>query len=176
MKKLLPLLKKVLLGFGVVFLLMGVRIYYLSVIKHDYFVIEARKPKRKTRLIYPQRGNILDRYGNPLAINKTQYNVAVLYSDIRNIPLTEYEIIKGKKQKTMPRKTYVEKLAKFIANTCALDAEWVQDQIFAVAALLPTHPHPIKFDLTEKEYASCKIAEKRFSRPCGRTKTQTLLP
>ncbi|NGX30849.1 MAG: Penicillin-binding protein 2 [Chlamydiae bacterium] len=162
MHKLKPFLRKTWLVFGVLFAVLALRIYQLSILQHDYFVQEARKPKHKIRISHPQRGHILDRFGTPLAINKTQYNVSILYSDVRSIPWIQYKIIEGKKQKIFSRKEYIEKLASLVENICHLDKEWVQDEIYAKAALLPTHPYPLKLDISEKEFAQIKIAEKDF--------------
>jgi penicillin-binding protein 2 len=51
------------------------RLYYLQVIKTDEYTTLSQNNSIKAVLIPPLRGNILDRYGSPLAINQNHYRV-----------------------------------------------------------------------------------------------------
>src|SRR5579871_4216685 len=72
-------------------LLILVRVWYLSIIQHDEHLERARRPKRRTVIEKPERATIRDRFNIPMALNKIQYNAAICYSDIRQIPSVKWE-------------------------------------------------------------------------------------
>lgn len=61
-------------------LLIVLRIWHLAVIQFDEKLDESRRPQRRHEIEAAKRGTIRDRFNIPLAINKMQYNVAILYS------------------------------------------------------------------------------------------------
>ncbi|MCP5491052.1 MAG: hypothetical protein H7A42_08090 [Chlamydiales bacterium] len=145
----------------IIFLLILIRVWYLSVIKHDTFQEKARRPQRKTLIEPAARGTIRDRFNIPLAINQTQYNAAVCYDRIREIPVFSYEKNgKGKKVRVFERRRYVENLAKLLGQELAMDPVQIEDLIHSQASIFPNTPFVIKEDISEETYCRLRALEK----------------
>lgn len=143
------------------FLLIALRLWQLTVILHEENLRKSLIPGKKTLLIPPERGPITDRFGIPLAVNKIQYNIAILYADLREIPALKWEIGEnGQKIKTRPRARYIEKLSTFLGEQLDLLKEDVEDLIYSKAALFQQVPYIIKKDVAEREFYRLKAAEK----------------
>ena len=54
------------------------RMYYLQIVESDRYATLAEDNRINLRLIPPPRGRILDRYGNPLAVNEQDYRVVLV--------------------------------------------------------------------------------------------------
>lgn len=158
----LPLKVTRLLNFFLLILvLLLLRTWILSVVQYDTHLEKSRKPMRKTVLERAERATIRDRFNLPLAINKMQYNVSILYTDIRQIPSIEWDREGGKRPKRIfARRTHVEKLAAFLANELSLDPKEIEDIILGQACLFPSTPFVIKEDISEELYFRLKMAEK----------------
>ncbi|WP_138380534.1 penicillin-binding protein 2 [Luteithermobacter gelatinilyticus] len=76
------------------------RMYYLQVVSRDQYELLADENRISLRLLAPERGKILDRYGRPLALNRSDYRINLIpeqADDVRQtlntlaryIPLTE---------------------------------------------------------------------------------------
>src|SRR5581483_3609199 len=142
-------------------LLILVRVWYLSIIQHDEQLEKARRPKRRTILEKVERATIRDRFNIPLALNKIQYNAAVCYADIRQIPAAKWETnAEGKRIRVPTRSLYIKNLSEFLAEHLQLDAQRIEDIIHGKAALFPHTPFILKEDLTEEEYYHLKLMEK----------------
>lgn len=144
----------------VAMLLIVLRIWHLAVIQHDQKVEESRRPQRRTILEPARRATIRDRFNIPLAMNKIQYNAAVLYSQIQQIPSVKWEFEGGKKVKKFKRKEYIANLAKMLGDELHLDAERIEDLIHAKASFYSKMPFVIKENLAEAEYYRLKMLEK----------------
>lgn len=144
----------------VAFVLIILKIWYLSVIQHDVFEERSRRPQKRTLTEPAKRGTIRDRFNLPLAINRIQYNAAMVYSPIKHIPVVQFETIDGKRVKKFKRKEYITLLAQLFANRLSLDKDRVEDLIYSKGALYNRTPFILKEDITEKEYYSLKILEK----------------
>lgn len=151
------LLNLILLAFMIIVL----RIWHLTVVQHEERQENALKPQRRTIVEPAKRGTIRDRFNQPLAINRMQYNLAILYSPLKQIPSIRWEKTDdGKKLKLFPRKDYISKLAKLLAEKLSMDPELVEDLIHSKGALYNQIPLVIKEDLNEKEYYSLRSLEK----------------
>ncbi|MFV9875481.1 MAG: penicillin-binding protein 2 [Rickettsiales endosymbiont of Dermacentor nuttalli] len=62
-------------GGGVLFSLLAGRLYYLQVIKNDQYKTLSESNRIKFFLIPALRGNILDNFGVPIAVNQNHYRV-----------------------------------------------------------------------------------------------------
>lgn len=156
-KKANKLLNLILLAFMLIIL----RIWHLTVVQHEERQENALKPQRRTIVESSKRGTIRDRFNLPLAINRMQYNAAILYSPLKQIPSVRWEKTEdGKKNKLFPRKDYVTKLAKLFAEKLSMDPEQVEDLIHSKGALYNQIPFVIKEDLSEKEYYTLRALEK----------------
>ena len=141
-------------------LLIVLRIWHLTAIQHEERVEEALKPQKKIVIEPAKRGTIRDRFNIPLAINKIQYNAAILYSQIRDVPSIAWVKEDGKKVRKYKRREYIEKLSQLLAKELDLDPERVEDQIHAKASLYNNIPFVIKEDISEREYYRLKMLEK----------------
>jgi len=145
----------------IIFLLILIRVWYLSVIKHDTFLQQARRPQRKTLIERAARGTIRDRFNVPLAINKMQYNAAVCYDRIREIPLSRWvKNEKGKKVRVYERRRYIETLAELLGTHLDMDPSEIEDLIHAQASIFPNTPFVIKEDVSEETYFKLRALEK----------------
>lgn len=143
------------------FMLIILRIWHLTVVQHEERQENALKPQRRTIVESAKRGTIRDRFNLPLAINRMQYNAAILYSPLKQIPSIRWENSKdGKKVKHFPRKEYISKLSRLFAEKLSMDAEQVEDLIHSKGALYNQLPFIIKEDLSETEYYSLRALEK----------------
>lgn len=142
-------------------LLIILRIWHLSVIQYDAKSEEARKPQRRVVVEAARRATIRDRFNLPLAINKVQYQAAILYSQFRQIPSAEWiKKSDGTRVKRFKRKEYIAGLARMLGNELQLDAERLEDLIHAKASFYYHIPFIIKEDITEGEYYRLKMLEK----------------
>ena len=63
------------LGQGAVGLILAGRMAWLSVVEHDRYTALAETNRARSTLIPPRRGWIVDRYGRPIAINRSDFRV-----------------------------------------------------------------------------------------------------
>lgn len=64
------------------------RLYYLQVIQADRYRMLADDNRISIRLLPPPRGEIVDRFGVPLAINEKNYRVVIVREQSGDVPLT----------------------------------------------------------------------------------------
>jgi len=142
-------------------LLILFRIWHLTFVQHDQRLEEAKKPQRKVIIERAERATIRDRFNLPLAINKIQYNAAISYAQIREIPSFIWvRGADGKRTKSYKRKEYITKLSSLLAKELNMQAERIEDLVHGKAALFYNVPFVIKEDLSEKEYYRLKALEK----------------
>lgn len=140
------------------------RVWYLSVVKYEEHFHQSRKSQRRILIDSIERATICDRFGLPLARNQVQYNAAICYADIRQIPSSSLERDEdGKLKKIFTRKCYVEQFTKFLAEKLQLPTAMVEDMIYAKASLFPHTPFVIKEDIGELLYAQLKVVEKDWA-------------
>ena len=65
------MIQRVLKILFVIFLSLGVRIWYLTMVKHDEYRELASRPKQKVVIDVPNRGTIRDRFNIPLAARQS---------------------------------------------------------------------------------------------------------
>ncbi|MBS0629630.1 MAG: hypothetical protein JSS30_05320 [Verrucomicrobia bacterium] len=152
---------RILNFFLVVLLLILVRVWYLSVIQYDLHYQESLKPQRRSIIERVERGSIRDRFNIPLAVNKMQYNAAICYCDIRQIPSVIWEKDeRGKKKRVMARQDYIKKISNHLAKVLNLDPQFIEDTIQSKACLFPHTPFVLKEDVSEKLYLELKMRER----------------
>lgn len=142
-------------------LLILLRIWFLSVIQYDHYHELSQKPRTRTVIERPERGTIRDRFNILLAHNAPQYNVAVCYADIRQIPSIRWEKDEnGKKVRIFARRKYIEEFSQFLAKKLEQDPLDIEDLIHGKACLFPHTPFVLKEDIPEALYYRLKGAEK----------------
>lgn len=148
---------KILYTILFIFLAYGLKLWVLSVFQHDEKVIESKKPGKKTEMIPSKRATIRDRFNEPLAINKLNYDLAIDYSDLRQIPSTLWKMgPDGKKVKIAARKIYIKQLTQLLHKKTGIDPDRLEDEIHAKAALFNNLPYPVKSNLSESQYLELK--------------------
>ncbi len=141
-----------------------IRLWYLTIIQHDYYLEVARRPQRKTLIEKASRGTIRDRFDIPLAVNQIQYNVAIIYDQIREIPTSRISRDEnGKKIRIYPRRRYIEEFSKFLGTELGIDSQDIEDLIHGRAALFPHTPFVIQEEIPEKSYAKLRMLEREWS-------------
>jgi penicillin-binding protein 2 len=60
------------------FTLLGSRVYYLEVVEGQKYSTLAEENRINLRLLPPRRGQIMDRFGSPLAINQQNFRIVLL--------------------------------------------------------------------------------------------------
>lgn len=64
------------------------RLYYLQVIESNRYVMLAEDNRISLRLLSPPRGRIVDRYGEPMALNQLNYRVVLISELTPNLEAT----------------------------------------------------------------------------------------
>ncbi len=64
------------------------RLYYLQVVEAERYKVLAEDNRINLRLLAPPRGKILDRYGEPLALNRLNYRVVIVAEQARDVERT----------------------------------------------------------------------------------------
>ncbi|HEV2675164.1 MAG TPA: penicillin-binding protein 2 [Aliidongia sp.] len=67
---------------------LAARMYYLQVLQADKYKVLAEENRINVRLLAPQRGRILDRFGVPLAVNQQSYRVVIVAEQAGDIDST----------------------------------------------------------------------------------------
>jgi cell division protein FtsI/penicillin-binding protein 2 len=144
----------------IAFVVVVVRLWHLTVVQHDVRQQQAQRPQRRMVVEPAKRGTIRDRFNIPLAVNRIQYNAAVLYAPLRQIPAVRWECDdQGKKVKCFKRRDYIRNLSNLLGQLLSLPPERVEDLIHSKAALYNQMPFMIKEDITEQEYYALKVLE-----------------
>lgn len=143
-------------------ILILLRAWHLAVVQHEDRIEEARRPQNRTIIEQAKRGTIRDRFNIPLAINKVQYNAAVLYAPIRNIPSAIWKVEGGKKVKVYKRREHIKGLAAVLGRELQMDPQRVEDLIYAKASLYNQTPFVLKEDITEEQYYRLKMLEREW--------------
>lgn len=143
------------------FMLIVIRVGYLSIIQYDEWLEQSRKPKRRSEVEHIERATIRDRFNIPLATNQTQYKVGITYASIRQIPSSVWEKDEnGIKKKIPKRALYIAQLSEILAAELDLDPQRIEDLIHSKASLFPHVPYFIQNDISEKSYYRLKLLEK----------------
>jgi len=82
--------RTLLLGGGqaVLFSTLAARMYYLQILESDRYKMLAEDNRINLRLLPPPRGRIVDRYGDPMAVNQQNYRVVLVREQARDVGQT----------------------------------------------------------------------------------------
>ena len=145
------------------FLIILIRVWYLSVIAHDSYEELSKKPQKKTVIEKPNRGTIRDRFNIPLAVNKLQYDVGICYDQIRQIPaIKRTSLSNGNIEKTYPRKDYILSFARMLSSELEMNQQDLEDIIYGKASLFPATIFTIKENISETQFFKLKALERNF--------------
>lgn len=64
---------------------LGARLYQLQVLEAERYTTLAEDNRINLKLLIPPRGRILDRFGEPLAVNRLNYRVVLVSEQARNV-------------------------------------------------------------------------------------------
>lgn len=139
------------------------RCWHLASVQYEERLQLASRPKVRSIIERAERACIVDRFNQVLAMNKVQFNAAVVYSHIQELPSAVWKInANGVKERFYQRRDYIFQLSRFLSKELQMDAEEIEDLIYSKAALFPNSPFVIKEDISEREYFRLKMAEKDF--------------
>ena len=74
----------VLFLFILIFILLAARLFYLQVIRHEFFLDKSRDQRVRLIVLSPDRGDIYDRNGDVLATSINAFSVGAFPSDVKN--------------------------------------------------------------------------------------------
>lgn len=144
----------------VAFVLILIRVWHLTIVQHSEREEQSRRPQSRTIIESAKRGTIVDRFGLPLAINRLQYNAALIYAPIKQIPSVRWEIdSSGQKVKRFKRREYISNLSKLLAEILGLDKNRLEDLIHSKGSLYNQIPFILKEEISEREYYELKVLE-----------------
>lgn len=139
---------------GIVFSLLGIRLYYLQGIRGSYYRNMSENNRRRTIRMLPPRGDVYDRQGRVLVRNRPSFNLAIMREDVIDLNRTlnhlsrilevEASTLKEKLSNTSYQRPFVpqvlindldrEALAKVKANIYRLPGVIIQ--------AIPTRTYP----------------------------------
>jgi cell division protein FtsI/penicillin-binding protein 2 len=163
--------------FLIILVLLLARAWYLAFIAHDANVELARKPTVQSTIERAERGTIRDRFNLPLAVNMPQYNAAILYSDIRQIPAITWKTDEnGNRVKVYERKAYIKRLAETIGELLEISPERIEDLVYGKAALFHQVPFVIKRDIPESLYYRLRAMKRDWPGVVAERGTKRIYP
>lgn len=68
--------------------LLATRMAYLSIFENERYTLQAESNRVNLSLIPPRRGWIVDRYGKPLALNRTVFRVDIVPDRVKDVVVT----------------------------------------------------------------------------------------
>ena len=145
------------------FILIALKVWHLCFIQREQRLSDALKPKRKTIIESAQRGEIRDRFGKALALNRIRYDATIYYNQILQVPSRKWQRgSDGKKLRVFPRREYISKLSHLLAKELNKDPEWIEDLIHSRAALFPHVPCIIQENITERQYFRLRMQQRKW--------------
>ena len=114
------------------------RMHYLQVIESDRYSMLAEENRINLRLIPPARGRILDRFGEPLAINVQNFRMLIVAEQVPNLEKllnTLDEIIDLSKREVERIISEVQKRRSFVPVTVKDNLSWEEMAKVQVNAL-----------------------------------------
>ncbi|MBL8702333.1 MAG: penicillin-binding protein 2 [Alphaproteobacteria bacterium] len=75
-------------GQTVAFGVLGARLYYLQVVESEKYKVLADENRISLRIIAPVRGKIVDRHGEPLALNRVNYRIVLVPEQTGDVAAT----------------------------------------------------------------------------------------
>ena len=126
--------------FGAVLLLLFLRLGYVQIVKGEEYSKRVLNIQKKDQVLKPNRGKILDRNGEELAVNVDSYTVWASKDGMDKIRGT-----KTRKEKAEDKKKTKEEL--------------YDDNVNTLAKLIDKNPDEIKKTLNENKRKIVKIAQ-----------------
>ncbi|MCC7273953.1 MAG: penicillin-binding protein 2 [Alphaproteobacteria bacterium] len=72
-------------GQAVLFAALGARLYYLQVVEANRYTMLAEENRINIRLLPPPRGRVVDRFGDPVAVNHEDYRLVLVPEQIGDL-------------------------------------------------------------------------------------------
>ncbi|WP_262691172.1 penicillin-binding protein 2 [Kordiimonas aestuarii] len=106
---------------------LGGRLYYLSVVEGEKYKLRAERNRVAIRLIAPERGEILDRYGRKLATNRQDFRVFLIpeqADEVANTLVKIGHIVKLDDRRLSRIERQIKRQRKFVPVTVAQGLDW----------------------------------------------------
>ena len=139
-------------GLGV-FGVLATRLYYLQVVEAENYKALSDQNRFNFNIVMPERGRILDRFGEPIATNKQDFRLVIVPERVKNIDQTLNKIsrilpIDAKNRKRI--KDDIRKNAKFVPVLVDEHLDW---SVFsALSVKLPDIPGAIPLAGQGRDY------------------------
>ena len=139
-------------GLGV-FGVLATRLYYLQVVEAENYKALSDQNRFNFNIVMPERGRIVDRYGEPVATNKQDFRLVIVPERVKNIDQTLDKIhkilpIDDKSRKRI--KTDIRKNAKFVPVLVDEHLDW---SVFSALSMkLPDIPGAIPLAGQGRDY------------------------
>lgn len=171
-EKIHSILTVLLFLFGIIF----IRLWFLTSIEHDKKVVAAKKPQHRVVYDRVERGQIVDRFGIPLAKNKVQYRLSILYSKIAQLPRWSWKKEGDKRIKTFVRKEHVTKLSILLGRILDRPAAEIEDLIHSKAAIMGGAPYVLQDPISEEQFFRLKMLEVTYPGILAEYKAKRVYP
>jgi len=118
----------ILAGFqGLALSALAGRLYYLTIVNGERYRLRADKNRISTRLVVPERGEILDRNGVKLAVNMPDFTVYLIPEQAGDVNKTLNKlthILKLNQRKISQVKRQIKRQRKFLPVSVAQGMDW----------------------------------------------------
>ena len=147
--------RSALLGMGGlgVFGVLATRLYYLQVVEAENYKTLSDQNRFNFNIVMPERGRILDRFGEPVATNKQDFRLVIVPERVKNIDQTLNKISKilpidGRARKRI--KSDIRMNAKFVPVLVDEHLDW---SVFSALSMkLPDIPGAIPLAGQGRDY------------------------
>ncbi|TNE65559.1 MAG: penicillin-binding protein 2 [Alphaproteobacteria bacterium] len=112
---------------GLALTALGGRLYYLSIIEGDKYKLRADRNRISIRWIVPERGEIFDRLGKTLAVNRQDFRVFLIPEQARDLAGTLARlgrVIKLDERRLSRVQRQIKRQRKFMPVTIAQGLDW----------------------------------------------------
>ena len=147
--------RSALLGFAGLgaFSILGSRLYYLQVVEAENYKVLSDQNRFNFNVVMPERGRILDRYGEPVATNVQDFRLVIVPERVKNIDQTLDRISKIIPVSDANRKRIKEDIRKSAKFVPVLIDEHLDWKAFSVLSMkLPEIPGAIPLAGQGRDY------------------------
>ncbi|MGR3952128.1 MAG: penicillin-binding transpeptidase domain-containing protein [Chlamydia sp.] len=146
-------------------ILLASRIWYLCIYDNENRSAESKRGRYRQEMVSANRGTVQDRFSIPLAVNRIEYRISIVWADIAEAVPRRVRIQPNSAKKwRFARKEYIKALSHMISKIVpSISSKRIEDLIYSYAVYSNTIPVTIKAGLTEEEYG--KLAAKATSWP-----------
>ncbi|CZE49263.1 penicillin-binding protein 2 [Campylobacter geochelonis] len=159
-----------------VWIVLLVRIYYLSIKSNEYYAEIAEDNVVRTKLIAPTRGQILDSKGRPIAINRLGFSISLaphLKQDVRMVEIEKIVSIFPDQNATLLEKEYKKQNSPYNQDFIQIVDFIDYDTVLPHFAELNLRPN-LKLDSSSKRHYPYNFLASHIIGYVGRSTTKDM--